>query len=146
MFPGVSWQRCQAHLQRNAAAYVPKKEMRDHVAQDIRDIFNARSLQDAERLLEVTVDKDKQTASKLAAWMDENITEGLTVFQLPKAHQRRLRTTNAAENLNKQIRRRTRVASLFPNEASLLRLVSAILMEISEDWETGKQYLKMNDQ
>jgi len=142
-FTGVPWQRCQVHLQRNAAAYVPKKEMRGEVAQDIRDIFNAPSAKEADRLLEITVDKYESKASKLAAWMIDNIPEGLTVFELPKNHQRRLRTSNMVENINKQIRRRTRVASLFPNEASLLRLASAILIEISEDWETGKHYLKM---
>ncbi len=145
-FSGVPWQRCQTHLQRNAAAYVPQKEMRAEVAQDIRSIFNASSDKDAERLLEIAVYKYETKASKLAAWMVDNIPEGLTVFQLPKHHWIRLRTTNMAENINKQVRRRTRVASLFPNEASLLRLASAILMEISEEWETGKRYLRMNDQ
>jgi transposase-like protein len=145
-FSGVPCQRCQTHLQRNAAAYVPQKEMRAEVAQDIRTIFNASSDNDAQRLLELAVYKYETKASKLAAWMVDNIPEGLTVFQLPEHHWVRLRTTNMAENINKQIRRRTRVASLFPNEASLLRLASAILMEISEEWETGKRYLKMNDQ
>lgn len=59
----------------------------------------------------------------------------------PPDQRRRLRTTNGLERLNKEIKRRTRVATLFPNEASLLRLVSAVLMEISEEWETGKVYL-----
>jgi transposase-like protein len=145
-FPGVLWQRCQAHLQRNALAYVPKKEMQPEVTKDIRTIFNASSDKDAERLLEIAVYKYETKAAKLAAWMAENILEGLTVFQLPEHHWVRLRTTNMAENINRQIRRRTRVASLFPNEQSLLRLASAILMEMSEEWETAKCYLKMNDQ
>jgi transposase-like protein len=75
--------------------------------------------------------------------METNIREGLTVFELPATHQRRLRTTNTLERLNQEIKRRTRVATLFPNEASLLRLVSAILSETSDDWETGKTYLTM---
>ena len=79
--------------------------------------------------------------SKLAAWMEENIPEGLAVLSLPEPMRRRLRTSNMAENLNRQVRRRTRVAGLFPNESSLLRLVSAVLSEISEEWETGKIYL-----
>lgn len=145
-FPGVPWHRCQVHLQRNATAYVPKKEMRSEVAQDIRDIFNAPSLQEAERLLEINIDKYEKKASKLAAWMRDNISDGFSVYLLPKHCQRRLRTTNMVENINKQIKRRTRVASLFPNEASLLRLASAILIEISEEWETGKRYIKMDDQ
>ena len=62
---------------------------------------------------------------------------------LPDALRRRLRTTNMLERLNREIKRRTRVASLFPNEASLLRLVSAILMETSEEWETSRKYLTL---
>ena len=73
--------------------------------------------------------------------MEQNIPEGLTVMTLPAAHRRRLRTTNMLERVNKEIKRRTRVATLFPNDDSLLRLVSAVLIEISEDWETGKVYL-----
>lgn len=145
-FPGASWQRCQVHLQRNAAGYVPRQDMRGEVAQDIREIFSTSSEAEAQRLLELTAEKYEQKASKLAAWMIDNIPDGFAVFKLPKAHRRRMATTNAVENLNKQIKRRTRVASLFPNEASLLRLVSAIMMETSEDWETGKRYLNMNDQ
>ncbi len=145
-FSGVPWQRCQVHLQRNATAHVPKKEMRGEVAQDIRDIFNAPSIEEAERLLEINIEKYEKKASKLAAWMRDNIQDGFSIFQLPKHHRKRLRTTNMAENINKQLKRRTRVALLFPNEASLLRLASAILMEISEEWETGKRYIKMDDQ
>jgi transposase-like protein len=73
------------------------------------------------------------------------VPEGLTVFAFPEAHRRRLRTTNMLERINREIKRRTRVANLFPNEASLLRLVSAVLMEISEEWETEKLYLRMEN-
>ena len=145
-FPGASWQRCQVHIQRNATAYVPRQEMRSEVAQEIREIFNAPSEGEAQRLLELSAKRYEQKASKLAAWMIDNIPDGFAVFKLKKSHRRRLATTNAVENLNKQIKRRTRVASLFPNEASLLRLVSAIMMETSEDCEAGKRYLNMNDQ
>jgi putative transposase len=71
------------------------------------------------------------------------VPEGLTVFALPPSHRRRLRTTKMLERINQEIKRRTRVATLFPNEASALRLVSAVLMEISEDWETNRKYLTM---
>ena len=76
--------------------------------------------------------------------MEENLPEGLTVFGFPQAHRKRMRTSNPLERLHEEINRRTRVARLFPNEASLLRLVSAIEMEISEDWLAGKRYLNMN--
>jgi transposase-like protein len=141
--PGVPWQRCQFHLMQNAMHYVPKLDMRKDVAADLRAIFNAGDRHEAERLLKLAVEKYQDVAPRLAAWMEANVPEGFTVFGLPAAHRRRLRTTNMLERLNKEIKRRTRVATLFPNEASLLRLVSAVLIETSEDWETGKIYLNM---
>ncbi|MFO7752727.1 MAG: IS256 family transposase [Desulfobacteraceae bacterium] len=144
VFNGVAWQRCQFHLQQNAGAYVPKMHMRAGVAQDIRNIFNAPDLDEAERLLGLSVEKYQTKASRLSAWMEENLPEGFSVFQLPVQYRKKLRSTNPLERVNKEIKRRTRVASLFPNEASLLRLVSAILIEISEEWETGRTYMRMN--
>jgi putative transposase len=142
--PGVPWQRCQVHLQRNAAAYIPKVEMREEVAADIRSIFNAPDREEAERLLAKTVEKYKAKAGRLAVWMEESLPDGFAVFAMPAHHRRRLRTTNMVERQNREIKRRTRVSGLFPNEASLLRLVSAILMEVSEEWESAdKAYLKL---
>ena len=143
-FSGVPWQRCQVHLQRNAAGYVPKAHMRAQVAQSIREIFTAPDREEAQRLLDKAVDRYQKSASKLAAWMAENLPEGFTAFSLPNKLRRRLRSTNMQEWVNKEIRRRTRVAGLFPNEQSLLRLVSAILAEISEDWETGRKYVSLD--
>jgi transposase-like protein len=141
VFPGVPWQRCQFHLQQNATAYVPKVDMRSKVAADLRGVFNAPDANEAQRLLKIATEKYRTTAPKLADWMEQNVPEGLTVFTRPTAHRRRLRTSNMLERLNKEILRRTRVATLFPNEASLLRLVSAVLAEVDEEWQTGKCYL-----
>jgi putative transposase len=141
VLPGVPWQRCQFHLQQNALHYVPKVAMRKQVAADIKSIFDAPDRHEAKRLLGQTVAKYHTAAPKLAAWLEDNIPEGLTVFEFPAGHRRRLRTTNMLERVNKELKRRTRVATLFPNDDSLLRLVSAVLIEISEDWETAKVYL-----
>ncbi len=141
VFGGVPWQRCQFHLQQNAQAYVPKQELKREVAVAIRAVFNAASLHEAKRLLGETVQRYRSIAPKLATWMEENVPEGLMVFAFPEAHRRLLRTTNGLERLNQEVRRRTRVARLFPNEGSCLRLVTAVVMEISEEWETGKVYL-----
>jgi transposase-like protein len=141
-FHGVAWNRCHFHLQRNAVAYVPKVHMRAKVVEDIRSILTAPCLNEAERLLDLTVEKYSKSASRLSSWMQSALPEGFTVFMLPQRHRRRLRTTNMLERVNREVKRRTRVATLFPNEASLLRLVSAVLMEISEEWETGRIYLK----
>jgi transposase-like protein len=144
VFPGVPWQRCQFHLQQNAVAYVPKLGMRSQVAADLRGVFNAPDAGQAERLLKIAVDKYRDSAPKLAEWMERSVPEGLAVFTRPSAHRRRLRTSNMLERLNQEILRRTRVATLFPNEASLLRLVSAVLAEVDEEWQTGNTYLSMN--
>ncbi len=141
VFPGVPWQRCQFHLQQNATAYVPKVDMRSAVADDLRGVFHAPDRDEADRLLKLAVEKYRPKAPKLADWMERSVPEGLTVFTRPTTHRRRLRTSNILERLNQEIRRRTRVATLFPNEASLLRLVSAVLAEVDEEWQTGKCYL-----
>ena len=97
----------------------------------------------AQEKLARVVRKYQSSAPKLAEWMEANVPESLTVLRLPAGHRKRLRTTNMLERLNREIKRRTRVATLFPNEASLLRLVTGVLMELSEEWETSKRYLTM---
>ena len=141
VFGGVPWQRCQFHLQQNAQAFVPRQEMKRDVAAAIRAIFNAPSRAAADVLLAQTVQQYARSASKLATWLETAIPEGLTVFAFPAHHQQRVRTTNGLERLNQEIRRRTRVVGVFPNEASCLRLVTALAMETSDEWETGKVYL-----
>lgn len=144
-FASVAWQRCQFHLQRNAMAFVPRLEMRAEVAADLRAIFDSPDRAEAERRLQLVAEKYKARAPRLSSWLDANVGEGLTVFAFPRSHWRRLRTSNLVERLSQEIKRRTRVAGLFPNEASLLRLVTAVLMEISEEWETEKIYLRMDN-
>jgi transposase-like protein len=136
----VPWQRCQFHLQQNAGAYLPKQSMRLEVAADIRSMFNAPDRQAAEAFLQSAIQKYTVSAPRLSAWLEENLSEGFTVFNFPLDHWRSIRTTNSLERINKEIRRRTRGVGVFPNEASCLRLISALLMEISEEWQIGKHY------
>ena len=143
VMPGVPWQRCQFHTIQNAMAHVPKVAMRVDVARDIKRIFNADDAAEADRRLKDTVTRYQKSAPGLAGWLEANVPEAITVFGFPPGHRRRLRTNNGLERLNKEIKRRTRVATLFPNEASLLRLASAVLSEISDDWETERSYLNM---
>lgn len=146
VFGGIPWQRCQFHLQQNAQAYVPHQEMRAQVAADIRTIFNAPDRVTAESYLSRTVQKYLKSAPKLAAWLETDSAEGFTVFAFPKAHQRRLRTVNPLERVHREIERRTRVVSIFPSEQACLRLISAILMELDEAWQTGKIYLTLGEE
>ena len=145
VFSGVPWQRCQLHLQQNAQAYITKRSLKEQVASDIRAIFNASSMDEAKRLLDIMVEKYAKDQQKLSAWMRDNIPEGLTVFMFPEHMRKKLRTNNIEERINRSIKARTRIISVFPNQMSQLRLVSAICMEISDDWETGTTYLNVNE-
>jgi len=138
-YGGIPWQRCQFHLQQNAQKYVPREEMKKQVAADIRAIFNAPSREEADRLLSKTISTYEKSAPALSKWMETDISEGLTVFEFPAEHRTKIRTTNVLERLNREIKRRTQVASVFPNENSCLRLVTAIVMETSEEWLTEPQ-------
>jgi putative transposase len=146
VFPSVPWQRCQFHLQQNAQAYIPRLDQRAAVADAIRSVFNSADRPAAERRLKEVVALYATSAPKLSAWMETNLSQGFAVFALPPAQQLRLRTTNGLERVNQELKRRTRVAGLFPNEASLLRLVTALLNEISDEWQTTKVYLNMDNQ
>ncbi len=146
VFGGIPWQRCQFHLQQNASAYVPRQDAKAQAAADIRAVFSAQDRAEADALLKRAIQKYEAAAPRLSAWLEENLPEGLTVFAFPEPHRRLLRTTNGVERVNREVRRRTRVASIFPNEASCLRLASAVLMEISDDWQADKAYLTFAEQ
>ena len=111
-------------------------------AEDIRRIFSAEDRPHAEAKLAEFIETCGKTALKLANWAEQNIPQGLTVFSFPEASRQRLRTSNMCEAPNSQIKRRTRVVCLFPNEFSLLRLVTGILIEISEEWEANIVYFQ----
>ena len=145
VLPSVPWQRCQFHLQQNAGALTTRQEARKTVAAQMRAIFNAPDRTEAERLLKAALTLwCKEQHPKLAEWAETAIPESLTVFDFPAAHRIRLRTTNGLERINRELRRRTRVASIFPNPDSCLRLVSALLTELDDEWMTGKVYLNFN--
>lgn len=146
VFPSVLWQRCQFHLQQNAQSYVPKKSMKTEVAADIRAILQAPNDEEAKRLLAKTIKKYEQSAPELSSWMETNVPESLTIMQFPERYRKKLRTSNIAERVNREIKRRTRLASIFPNVESCLRLVSAVACEIDEEWQTGNAYIAMSDE
>jgi putative transposase len=143
-FGSVTHQRCQFHLIKNVMDHVPKIAMRAQVVEELRAIFAAKNRQDAELLLRQMVESYAKSAPSLATWLETNIPEGFNCFELPKAHQKRLRTTNMVERVNQELKRRTRLIRIFPNVDSLMRVIIARLSELSDDWETGKVYLTMN--
>lgn len=143
VFPSVKWQRCQFHLCQNAQGYVAKKSMRGEIALAMKRIFNSFSLEEAHSLIRQTVKQFEKTAPEFTSWLEANVEEGLTCYEFPVSHQKKIRTSNGLERVNREIKRRTRVAVLFPNGESALRLITGVLIEIHEEWITGKTYLDM---
>ena len=104
-------------------------------------MFNAPDRRTAEEFLQAAIQKYAVSAPRLSAWLEENLADGFTVFDFPLDHRRLIRTTNGLERVNREIKRRTRVVGIFPNEAACLRLISALLMENDEMWQTGRLHL-----
>lgn len=145
VFPSIPWQRCQFHLQKNASSHIPKKSMEKEAHDDIRNIFNMPSRQEAEYMLKKMVEKYAGKASEFSEWLENEIPEGLTVFEFAPdslSVQRKLRTTNMVEFQNKELKKRTRCIKLFPNKESLLRIATALLIELDETWlGESKRYI-----
>lgn len=134
VFPAIPWQRCQFHFAQNAQAHVPKAVMRQEVAEAVQSIFRCQTAALAHDRVKDVAEEFSERAPKFTAWLEENVEECFAIYALDERVQRRLRTVNLLERLNRELRRRTRLVSIFPNDASLLRLASALLAEIHEDW------------
>ena len=145
VFPSIPWQRCQFHLAQNAQAHAHNRAQAREMGQAIRDIFNCPSLADAEAMVGRVAQRFATENPPWVKWLEDNIGEGFTVYRFARSAHRRIRTVNPLERVNREVRRRTRVVGIFPNEASVLRLTSAVLAEIHEEWLTGRQYLNLAD-
>jgi len=145
VFPSVPWQRCQFHMSQNAQSYVPKKHMREEIASAMKEIFSSHSYQAAQEAAKSIGNRFQESAPEFVKWLEDNIEEGFTCYQFPEKHRKKIRTSNGMERINREIKRRTRVAVLFPSAESALRLVTGILIEIHEEWITNKQYLDMSE-
>ena len=141
VLPGTPWQRCYFHLSQNAQAYASSLNMREEISQTIRDIYNAPDKDEATSRLKKAVEKYEEKAPRFSKWMDENCEEGMSYYQFSSQHWKKIRTNNASERLNQEIKRRTSIARLFPNTQSCLRLATAVVVEIHEEWICGRKYL-----
>ena len=141
---GATWQRCQFHLARNAIHHAPSLAIRKRIGAELRAVWNAASLAKAETALAELIAAYRDTASKLAAWLEQSVPEGLAVFALPEHHRRRMRISNPMERaVQQELMRRTVKIRVFPNETSLERLVSAVLVEIDDRWAAdANAYIK----
>lgn len=138
--PGATWQRCRVHFLRNALAHVPKSAQ-EMVAATIRTVFVERDVARAHAQWRQIADGFRTRFPRLAACMDDAEDDVLAYLGFPPEHWRQLWSTNPLERLNKEIKRRTDVVGIFPNEAALLRLVGAVLSEQHDEWQTGRRYM-----
>ena len=141
---GVIWQRCQVHLQRNVLGRTPR-HLRAQMAAGLRRLFQAEDLAAAHTAFAVLARALSGKADRALTILEEGLEDALAVLVLPEPYRVRLRTTNGMERLNEEIRRRERVIRIFPNEASALRLIGALLAEQHEVWSTGKRYFDMTE-
>jgi transposase-like protein len=144
-FQGASWQHCQVHYARNLLGMVSAARRKDLTA-DLRAIFAATSREQALEMASSVARRWREKGNeKVAEHIEEHVEECLTCLAFPESHRRRIRTTNAQERLNQEIKRRTRVVRIFPNREACLRLVTALAVEQSEEWVTGRRYLDMQE-
>jgi putative transposase len=144
-FQGCSWQRCQTHLAGDMLEAAPKS-VRQELHEHLRILFEAPDLATARLLLNQLLQSYTGRASKAMATLEAGFDDATAVLALPELYRRRRRTSNGMERLNEEVRRRERVIRvirIFPNRASAIRLLGAVLMERHEQWTTGHRYFEM---
>jgi putative transposase len=142
MLPEAVWQRCYVHFLRNALDHLPRKAD-DDCMKELRWIYDRRDLDEARRDLAAWLTKWQGKYPKLCDWVEQSIEETLSFYRLPLVHHKHLKSTNMLERLNEEIKRRTYVVRIFPNEESCLRLIRALAMETHENWIEATRYLNM---
>jgi putative transposase len=143
VLPEALWQRCYVHFLRNALDYLPRRKADDDCLTELRWFYERRNVEEARRDLTAWLAKWQGKYPKLCEWVENNIEETFTFYRLPKEHHKHLKSTNVLERLNQELKRRTQVIRIFPNEASSLRLLRALAVEIHEDWLESPRYLNM---
>jgi putative transposase len=143
VLPEAVWQRCYVHFLRNALDYLPRKGD-DDCLRELRWLYDRRDVNEARKDLAGWLKRWQEKYPKLCAWVEENIEETLSFYSLPHGHHKHLKSTNMLERLNEEIKRRTRVVRIFPNEQSCLRLIRALAVETHENWIEAHRYLDMN--
>ena len=143
VLPEAVWQRCYVHFLRNALDHLPRKGD-DDCLRELRWLYDRRDVNEARKDLAGWLKRWQDKYAKLCAWVEDNIGETLSYYSLPHGHHKHLKSTNMLERLNEEIKRRTRVVRIFPNEQSCLRLIRALAVETHENWIEAHRYLDMN--
>jgi putative transposase len=139
---GAGWQRCRVHWMRNALAYVPRTQQ-SMVAAALRQAFLQPDRAQASQMLRHVADQLRPKWSKLAAFIDDSETDVLSYLDFPEQHRSKLHSTNPLERLNKEVKRRADVVGIFPNEAAIVRLIGAVLLEQNDEWQLQHRYRQL---
>lgn len=142
-FQGSTWQRCQTHFSRNMLDHTPKA-LQPEIKEELRKLYEAVDVDSARKVKDQIIDKYETRAPKAVALLDEAFDDITAILVVPLKYRKRLRTTNGVERLNQEVRRRERVIRIFPNGASVIRLMGALLMEQDEKWQAGRKYFDMD--
>lgn len=143
-FQGAMWQRCQTHFIRNVLGHAPR-HMRREIANRLKLIFQASDKNTAKNLAKELISTCEHKAGSAMDCLENGLEDALAVLNIPENYRKRLRTTNLAERMNEEIRRRQRVIRIFPNEESALRLIGSILADVREEWMSGHKYFDMTE-
>lgn len=143
ILPEALWQRCYVHFLRNAIDYLPRKAD-DDCLKELRWLYDRRDIEEARKDLANWLKRWQTKYPKLCSWVEETIEETFSFYQLPMGHHKHMKSTNMIERLNEEIKRRTRVVRIFPNNESCLRLIRALGAEMHENWIEAPRYLDMN--
>jgi len=141
-FQGSTWQRCQTHFSRNMLDHTPKA-LQPEIKEELRKLYEAVDVDSARKVKDQIIDKYETRAPKAVALLDEAFDDITAILVVPLKYRKRLRTTNGVERLNQEVRRRERVIRIFPNGASVIRLMGALLMEQDVKWQAGRKYFDM---
>jgi transposase-like protein len=142
-FLGASWQRCKVHFMRNILCHIPSKN-KEHVAARLKQIWLQPDEECARQMAQTLIEEWSRKYEKAVEILEAGLEDSLQFYHFKGIDPRKISSTNVLERLNREIRRRTRVVSIFPNPASYVRLVTAYLMEYAEDWSTAKGYINHN--
>jgi transposase-like protein len=140
--PSARWQRCIAHFERNVLTHVPAADMAE-VAADLSGIFSVHRRESADALVQAFTERYQKRFVKAVCVLQAGISDALAFLAFPSGHQRLLRTTNGLERLFGEVKRRTRVVGVFPNETSATNLCSAVMLRATEEWAL-RRYLDMD--
>lgn len=144
-YSGSPHQRCMVHFKRNVLSKVPYKE-RKVLGEYLKQIYNSPTKEMALKIAGMISDKYRNKYPKVSKILDNHVEETLSYYDFPKHHKRKIRTTNLIEGtLNSKLKRRSKVVGIFPNRESCIRYACSILMEVDEDWQTGRRYMRMEE-